>query len=96
MQPDKRYLDLGQTLLSFSVLIPSQMVPGWVQKLVIIFLNVFSENFLGSNLFENLEIYLNHELITTKSSDSDYVITDMIFLRENYNGGNFKTENAKT
>lgn len=55
---------------------------------------------MGSNVFENLEIYLNHELgimnhqssafliffsVTTKSSDSDYFVTDMIFLREGYN-----------
>ena len=28
---------------------------------------------------------MNHELITTKSSDSDYFISDLVFLRDTYN-----------
>ena len=32
----------------------------------------------------SLEIYLNHELITTKSSDSDYYVSDLIFVRDSY------------
>ena len=35
-------------------------------------------------LFSASDIYLNHELITTKSSDSDYFISEMIFLRDTF------------
>ncbi len=66
---------------------------------------MLSENFICSTLFENIEIYLNHELseykgfqltahitviiivVTTKSSDSDYFLTDFVFLRAGYNSG---------
>ncbi len=68
--PDKRYLYLSETLLRFSIDIPSQMVP---------------DNFLASTLFESLDIFINHELVTSKSSDNDYFVTDMVFMREGYN-----------
>lgn len=37
--PDKRYLSLGDTLLSFSIELPEEVV---------------ADNFLGSTIFENL------------------------------------------
>ena len=32
-----------------------------------------------------LDIFINHELVTTKSSDSDYFISELVFLRDTYN-----------
>ena len=46
---------------------------------------VVPDNLLASTVFENLDIFINHELITTKSSDSDYFISELVFLRDTYN-----------
>lgn len=62
--PDSRYLDLGQTQLKFGVEIPSQMVP---------------DNFMCSNMFENLEIYINHEL-----GEITYALYDLISIFSDY------------
>ena len=43
------------------------------------------DNNFASVLFSNLEIYINHELINSKSSDSDYPITNYLFFREGFN-----------
>ena len=43
------------------------------------------DNAFASLLFQNLDLYINHELITTKSSDSDYSISNFLFLRDGFN-----------
>ena len=48
------------------------------------------DNNFASVLFSNLEVYLNHELITSKSSDSDYPITNFLFFREGFNNESAK------
>ena len=56
--------------MKFGVEIPAEVIP--------------DQNF-ASVLFSNLELYINHELITSKSSDSDYSITNYLFFREGFN-----------
>ena len=50
------------------------------------FLKTWVSHIVLTILFHSyiLEIYLNHELITTKSSDSDYYVSDLIFVRDSY------------
>ena len=46
---------------------------------------VIPDNAFASLLFQNLDLYINHELVTTKSSDSDYAISNMVFMRDGFN-----------
>ena len=48
--PEKRYLSLRDTLLTFSVEIPEELIP---------------DNFLGATLFENLGIFLIKQTLIT-------------------------------
>ena len=68
--PDKRYLLLNETVLKFGVELPEELIPS---------------NFFAATLFQNLELYINHELVSHKSSDSDYFISEYFFKREAYN-----------
>ena len=61
---------LNETTLKFAVEIPEEYVP---------------DNCFASLLFQNLDLYINHELITNKSSDSDYGISNLMFIRDGYN-----------
>ena len=61
---------LNETTLKFAVEIPEEFVP---------------DNCFASLLFQNLDLYINHELITNKSSDSDYGISNLMFIRDGYN-----------
>ena len=68
--PDKRYLLLNETVLKFGVEIPEEFVPS---------------NFFAATLFQNLELYINHELVSHKSSDSDYFLSEYFFKKEAFN-----------
>ena len=68
--PDKRYLLLNETVLKFGVEIPEEFVPS---------------NYFAATLFQNLEVYINHELVSHKSSDSDYFLSDFFFKKEAFN-----------
>ena len=49
------------------------------------------DNAFASLLFQNLDLFVNHELITTKSSDSDYSISNFVFLRDGFNENYLET-----
>ena len=68
--PDKRYLQLNETVLKFGVEIPQEFVP---------------TNYFAATLFQNLELYINHELVSHKSSDSDYFLSEYFFKKEGFN-----------
>ena len=68
--PDKRYLLLNSTVLKFGVSIPDEFIPS---------------NFFAATLFQNLELYINHELVSHKSSDSDYFLSEYFFKKEGFN-----------
>lgn len=68
--PDKRFLLLNETVLKFGVEIPQEFVPS---------------NYFAATLFQNLEFYINHELVSHKSSDSDYFLSDFFFKKEAFN-----------
>ena len=61
---------LNESTIKFAVEIPEEFIP---------------DNMFASLLFQNLDLYINHELITTKSSDSDYGISNFIFIRDGHN-----------
>ena len=61
---------MSETILRFGVELPEEVIP---------------DNFFASLLFENLDFYVNHELITSKSSDSDYYTSNYVFLRDGFN-----------
>ena len=56
--------------MRFSVELPQEVIP---------------DNHFVSLLFQNLDIYVNHELITSKSSDNDYPVSNFVFLRDGFN-----------
>ena len=68
--PDKRYLQLNETVLKFGVEMPQEFVP---------------TNYFAATLFQNLELYINHELVSHKSSDSDYFLSEYFFKKEAFN-----------
>ena len=68
--PDKRYLLLNETILKFGVELPEEFLPS---------------NFFAATLFQNLELYINHELVSHKSSDSDYFLSEYFFKKEAFN-----------
>jgi len=43
------------------------------------------DNFLASCLFDNIDLYVNHELLTSKSSNADNYLTDFFLSRQLYN-----------
>ncbi len=46
--------------------------------------NYILDNDVGAKLFENLEIAINHETITHKSSDLDYCVTSYVLNKVTY------------
>ena len=52
------------------------------------------DNAFASLLFQNLDLYINHELVTTKSSDSDYSISNFVFLRDGFNEDYLKSSGS--
>ena len=63
---DKRCLSLRDTLLYFAVEIPYFLVP---------------DNHFGNALFDAIDLYINHELVTSKSSNADNYLTDFILTK---------------
>ena len=61
---------MSETILRFGVELPKEIIP---------------DNFFASLLFENLDFQVNHELITSKSSDGDYYTSNYVFLRDGFN-----------
>ena len=61
---------LSETILKFGVELPEEVLP---------------DNCFASLLFQSLDLFINHELVTSKSSDSDYPISNYVFLRDGFN-----------
>ena len=70
IQPDKRFLSLRDSVLFFTVDIPEYMVP---------------DNFFANCLFECIDLYINHELVTSKASNADNYLSDFFINRQVYN-----------
>ena len=68
--PDKRYLLLNETILKFGVELREEFLPS---------------NFFAATLFQNLELFINHELVSHKSSDSDYFLSEYFVKKEAFN-----------
>ena len=77
--PDKRFLSLRDSILFFTVDIPDFMVP---------------DNFFGNALFECIDLYINHELVTSKASNADNYLSDYFISRQIYNEPFSNTANA--
>ena len=43
------------------------------------------DNFFASALFECIDLYVNHELVSAKASNADNYLTDMFITRNMYN-----------
>ena len=67
--PDKRFLKLSATKISFSVEIPG---------------NYTLDNDVFAKLVENTEIIVNHESITRKSSQLDNSVTSAVLNKVSY------------
>lgn len=65
---ENSFLNFNSTQLSCYIDIAEDFVP---------------QNFLGSKLFEYLELQINHTIINMKSSDSDYFLTDFFIQKIN-------------
>ena len=76
INPTGGHLQLSDTRLSLSVDLPEDLVP---------------ENFFVSKLFECCEISINHTVITSKSSDNDYSLTNYFMTRMNWDEATLRT-----
>ena len=70
------HLQLSDTRLTFAVDVPENAVP---------------ENFFASKLFESLELSINHTVVSSKSSDNDYALTNYFLTRMNWDEISLKT-----
>ena len=77
--PSGGHLQLSDTRLTFQVDLPVSVVP---------------ENFFSTKLFESLEISINHTVVTNKSSDNDYALTNYFLTRMNWDEINLKTSGS--
>ena len=68
--PDKRYLSLSDTLLFVSFKIPDFLVV---------------DNFCAEALCDSIDLYVNHEPVTSKSSTADNYLTSLFLSRSLYN-----------
>ena len=68
LPPENSFLNFNSTQLSCYIDISEDFVP---------------QNFLGSKLFEYLELQINHTIVNMKSSDSDYFLTDFFIQKIN-------------
>ena len=46
---------------------------------------VIPDNFFANALFECVDIYLNHELVSAKASNADYYLSDLFITRQIFN-----------
>ena len=76
ISPSGGHLQLADTRLTFEVDVPDTAVP---------------ENFFSTKLFESLEVSINHTVISTKSSDNDYALTNYFLTRMNWDEISLKT-----
>ena len=74
--PSGGHLQLSDTRLTFAVDLPETVVP---------------ENFFTSKLFEYLELSVNHTIVSSRSSDSDYCLTNYFLTRMNWDEISLKT-----
>ena len=65
----KRYLKLSETTLAFQVELPANYAP---------------DNQFGHKMFESVEISINHEQISRKSTAMDYGMSENFFQKVNY------------
>ena len=65
--------------MSFTVEIPDYLVP---------------DNFFGHTLFECVDIYVNHELVSAKASNSDYYLSELFITRQVLNQPYSNTANV--
>ena len=80
MGPDKRFLKLSATKVTFSIEIPA---------------NYVLDNDVFAKLIENTEIVINHESITRKSSQLDNSVTSAILNKVSYDDS-FLNTSCKT
>ena len=76
VNPTGGHLQLSDTRLTLSVDLPEDLVP---------------ENFFVSKLFECCEISINHSVITSRSSDNDYALTNYFMTRMNWDEATLRT-----
>ena len=76
LPPDKRFLNFSKTRVRFYIDIPS---------------NYTVDNDVFSKLVENLEICLNHETITHKSSAIDNPVTNFLLQKATYDESYMQT-----
>ena len=76
ISPSGGHLQLSDTRLTFSVDLPETVVP---------------ENFFATKLFEYLEVSVNHTIVSSKSSDNDYALTNYFLTRMNWDENSLKT-----
>ena len=69
INPSGGHLQLSDTRLTFSIDLPESVVP---------------ENFFATKLFEYCEVNVNHTVISSKSSDNDYALTNYFLTRMNW------------
>ena len=67
--PSGGHLQLSDSRLTFAIDLPETVIP---------------ENFFASKLFEYLELTVNHTIVSSKSSDSDYALTNYFLTRMNW------------
>ena len=65
----KRFLKLSETKITFQIELPANYIP---------------ENQFGHKLFECLELTLNHEQVSRKSTALDYAVSENFFQRVMY------------
>ena len=79
ISPSGGHLQLSDTRLTFALDLPSSVVP---------------ENFFATKLFESLELSINHTIVSSKSSDNDYALTNYFFTRMNWDEISLKTNGS--
>ena len=67
---DKRYLMLEDTLFTFQIEVP-------IEYFVV-------DNGFPAKLFENMELTINYETITSKSSAADYAYDNFLYVKSNF------------
>ena len=67
---DKRYLMLEDTLLTFQIEVPNECY--------------VVDNDFPAKLFENMEMTINYETITIKSSSADYPYDSFLYVKSNF------------
>ena len=67
---DKRYLMLEDTLLTFQIEVPAECF--------------VVDNDFPAKLFENMELTINYEAVTSKSSSADYAYDSFLYVKSNF------------